>query len=39
MLDAQRTTRETRRAFVTARAEYWRSLCRYNASLGRRIIP
>lgn len=39
MLDAQRTTREARRAFVTTRAEYWRSLCRYNASLGRRIIP
>jgi cobalt-zinc-cadmium efflux system outer membrane protein len=38
-LDAQRNYRETYRAFVTSRADYWRSLCRYNSSLGKKVAP
>jgi cobalt-zinc-cadmium efflux system outer membrane protein len=34
MLDAQRAYHETFRAYVTTRADYWRSLFRYQASLG-----
>jgi cobalt-zinc-cadmium efflux system outer membrane protein len=39
MLDAQRNYRETYRAFITTRADYWRSLCRYNSSLGKKVAP
>jgi outer membrane protein, heavy metal efflux system len=39
MLDAQRNYRETYRAFITSRADYWRFLCRYNSSLGKKVAP
>lgn len=39
MLDAQRSYRETYRAFVTSRADYWRALSRYQAALGKKVIP
>jgi len=38
-LDAQRNYRETFRIFVNTRAEYWRSLYRYRAALGKEFLP
>lgn len=37
VLDAQRNYRETYRIFVTARADYWRSLYKYNSALGQQL--
>jgi cobalt-zinc-cadmium efflux system outer membrane protein len=37
LLDAQRNFRETYRAYITARAAYWRALYRYSAALGRKV--
>lgn len=37
VLDAQRNYRETYRTFVTARADYWRSLYKYNVALGEEL--
>lgn len=34
VLDAQRNYRETYQSYVTARADYWRSVYRYQATLG-----
>jgi cobalt-zinc-cadmium efflux system outer membrane protein len=39
VLDAQRSYRETLRAHVTVRAEYWRALHQYQAALGGRLNP
>ncbi|MFH0903210.1 MAG: TolC family protein [Pseudomonadota bacterium] len=39
MLDAQRSYRETYRAYVSTRAEYWRALARYEAAIGRKVSP
>lgn len=39
MLDAQRSYRETYSAYITSRADYWRSLFRYYALLGKRVSP
>jgi cobalt-zinc-cadmium efflux system outer membrane protein len=38
-LDAQRNYRETFRIFVSTRAEYWRSLYRYQSALGKEFTP
>jgi cobalt-zinc-cadmium efflux system outer membrane protein len=37
VLDAQRNFRETYRIYITSRADYWRSLHRYNSALGEQI--
>ncbi|MHB9081504.1 MAG: TolC family protein [Pirellulaceae bacterium] len=37
VLDAQRNFRETYRIYITNRAEYWRSLYRYNSALGEQV--
>lgn len=39
MLDAQRSYRETYRAYVSTRAEYWRALAQYSAVIGRKVSP
>lgn len=39
MLDAQQSYRETFRAYVTSRADYWRSLSQYQACLGKKVFP
>ncbi len=38
-LDAQRSYRETYRAYITSRADYYRALHRYHASLGQKVTP
>jgi cobalt-zinc-cadmium efflux system outer membrane protein len=38
-LDAQRGYRETYRAYVTSRADYWRALSQYECALGKRLTP
>ncbi len=38
MLDAQRSYRETHRAYISARADYRRALGRYHAALGRLVM-
>jgi cobalt-zinc-cadmium efflux system outer membrane protein len=37
VLDAQRNFRETYRIYITSRAEYWRSLYRFNSAIGRQV--
>ena len=37
VLDAQRNYRETYRIFVTSRADYWRSLYKYNSAIGKQV--
>jgi cobalt-zinc-cadmium efflux system outer membrane protein len=37
VLDAQRNYRETNRLFITSRANYWRALYRFYASIGRQL--
>ena len=37
VLDAQRDYRETYRIFVTSRADYWRSLYKYNSAIGKQV--
>jgi cobalt-zinc-cadmium efflux system outer membrane protein len=37
LLDAQRNFRETYRAYITARAAYWRAAYRYAAALGQKV--
>ena len=37
VLDAQRDYRETYRLFVTSRADYWRSLYKYNSVIGKQF--
>ena len=37
VLDAQRNFRETYRIYITSRAEYWRSLYRYNSAIGKQV--
>ena len=37
VLDAQRDYRETYRLFVTSRADYWRSLYKYNSVIGKQV--
>jgi cobalt-zinc-cadmium efflux system outer membrane protein len=38
-LDAERSFRETYKAYITTRADYWRSLSRYEAALGKKVTP
>ncbi|MCU0663810.1 MAG: TolC family protein [Myxococcota bacterium] len=38
VLDAERSLRETYRAYIATRAEYWRALIRYEAALGRKVL-
>jgi outer membrane protein, heavy metal efflux system len=37
MIDAQRSYRETYRAYITSRADYWRALSQYECALGKRL--
>jgi len=37
VLDAQRNFRETYRIYITSRADYWRSLYRYNSAIGKQV--
>jgi cobalt-zinc-cadmium efflux system outer membrane protein len=37
VLDAQRNFRETYRIYITSRAEYWRSLYKYNSAIGKQV--
>ena len=37
LLDAQRNFRETYRAYITARAAYWRAVYRFGAAIGQQI--
>jgi cobalt-zinc-cadmium efflux system outer membrane protein len=39
ILDAQRTFRETYRAYTTTRANYWRALYRFQGTLGQQVRP
>jgi cobalt-zinc-cadmium efflux system outer membrane protein len=39
LLDAQQSYRETYRAYVSGRAEYWRARARLQAAIGRKVIP
>jgi cobalt-zinc-cadmium efflux system outer membrane protein len=39
VLDAQRNFRETYRIYISTRAEYWRSLYRYYAAIGKQMTP
>jgi outer membrane protein, heavy metal efflux system len=39
VLDAQRNYRETYRAYVSSRANYWRSLYKFNAAIGKEVLP
>jgi cobalt-zinc-cadmium efflux system outer membrane protein len=39
VLDAQRNYRETYRLFITSRANYWRSLYKFDAAIGKQIQP
>jgi cobalt-zinc-cadmium efflux system outer membrane protein len=38
-LNAERTFRDTYRAYISARAAYWRAVCRYGAAIGQKITP
>lgn len=38
-LNAQRTFRDTYRAYITARAAYWRAVYRYGAAIGQKVTP
>jgi cobalt-zinc-cadmium efflux system outer membrane protein len=37
-LDAQRNYRETYRLYISSRANYWRSLYRFNGAVGRQVV-
>jgi len=37
VLDAQRNFRETYRIYISSRAEYWRSLYKFNSAIGRQV--
>ncbi len=37
LLDAQRNFRDTYRAYITARAAYWRAIYRYSAAIGQKV--
>ena len=37
VLDAQRTYRETYRLYISSRADYWRSLYKYNSAIGKQV--
>ena len=37
VLDAQRTYRETYRLYITSRANYWRSVYKYNSAIGKQV--
>jgi cobalt-zinc-cadmium efflux system outer membrane protein len=39
VLAAQRTYRETYRAYINSRANYWRAVYRFSASIGKQITP
>jgi cobalt-zinc-cadmium efflux system outer membrane protein len=39
VLDAQRNYRETYRLYISSRANYWRASYRYNAALGKQVLP
>jgi cobalt-zinc-cadmium efflux system outer membrane protein len=39
VLDAQRNYRETYRLYITSRANYWRSSIRFNAAVGKQVLP
>jgi cobalt-zinc-cadmium efflux system outer membrane protein len=38
VLDAERNYRETYRTYITGRANYWRSLYRLNAAIGKQVV-
>ncbi len=38
VLDAQRNYRETYRTYITGRANYWRSLYKLNAAIGKQVV-
>ena len=37
LLDAQRNYRDTYRIYITSRADYWRSLYKYNSAIGKQV--
>ncbi len=37
VLDAQRTYRDTYRLYISSRADYWRSLYKYNSAIGKQV--
>jgi cobalt-zinc-cadmium efflux system outer membrane protein len=39
VLDAQRNYRETYRLYITSRANYWRSLYKFSAAIGKQVMP
>jgi cobalt-zinc-cadmium efflux system outer membrane protein len=39
VLEAQRTFRDTNRAYITSRANYWRAVYRFSAAIGKQIAP
>jgi len=39
VLDAQRSYRETYRAYITSRVNYWRAVYRFSAAIGQQITP
>jgi cobalt-zinc-cadmium efflux system outer membrane protein len=39
VLDAQRNYRETYRAYINSRANYWRAAYRFSAAIGKQIAP
>ncbi len=38
VLDAERNYRETVRLYITSRANYWRSLYRFNSAIGKQVL-
>jgi cobalt-zinc-cadmium efflux system outer membrane protein len=39
VLDAQRNYRETYRLYISSRANYWRSLYKFSAAVGKQVMP
>ncbi|HZZ82827.1 MAG TPA: TolC family protein [Gemmataceae bacterium] len=39
VLEAQRTFRDTNRAYISSRANYWRAVYRFSAAIGKQIAP
>jgi outer membrane protein, heavy metal efflux system len=39
VLDAQRNYRDTYRAYISSRANYWRAVYRFSAAIGKQITP
>ena len=39
VLDAQRAYRDTYRAYISSRANYWRAVYRFSAAIGKQITP